>query len=67
MIERLLSVLLAASIVAAIGLVALRYIEPHPAYPVACADIPESDERVVIVRDGKVECHYKINRLKDRK
>lgn len=67
MIERLLSVLLAASIGAAIGLVALRYLEPHPAYPVACTDIPESNERVIIVRDGQVECHYKITKVREKR
>ena len=41
---------------------------PKPAaYPVACADIPESNERLIIVRDGQVECHYKITRVKEKK
>ena len=40
--------------------------QPAAAYPVACADIPESNQRVVIVRDGQVECHYKITRVKER-
>ena len=36
-------------------------------YPVACADIPESNQRVIIVRDGQVECHYEITRVKEKK
>lgn len=40
---------------------------PRPAYPVACADIPESNEKLIIVRDGQVECHYKITKVRERK
>ncbi len=43
-----------------------HYAEPN-AYPVACADIPESNQRVVIIRDGQVECHYKITKVKEKK
>ena len=37
------------------------------AYPVSCADIPESNEKIIIVRDGLVECHYKITKVRERK
>ena len=38
----------------------------HDTPPTACADIPEANERIIIVRDGKVECHYKITRVKQK-
>lgn len=41
-----------------------RFLSKPTTYPVACADIPESNERLAIVRDGQVECHYKITRVK---
>lgn len=40
---------------------------PQQPKPVACADIPESNEKIIIVRDGQVECHYKITKVRERK
>ena len=64
MFDRILQITMALSVAAlavtcTITLVD-RFVSKPDAYPVACADIPESNQRVVIIRDGQVECHYSI-------
>lgn len=35
--------------------------------PPACADIPAATARHMVVRDGKVECHYHLTFVRERK